>query len=818
MSNLPGVRHVIEIEEPEFKQAVSLEDKTYSIGRHSSNSIVLLSPVISRHHATLVRVKYPDRKDAFWIVDGDLKGNKSANGVSVNGIPCSSQELKNRDTILLGGKIRATYKIVDASNKTVIRTNNKSKEKETIIINDKGIATLTSVQELDESGKEFISQMNRLPSLLPFSIVEIDLEGEIVYTNPAANREFEDLREEKINHPILAELLKGVQTKQGKFFIREVKIGKRVFEQYVHYLAQEKIVRSYIFDSTQRRQIEAALWESEERYRAVIEQISEGIFLVDAADKQIVEANAAYCKLLGYTTAEILRLTLYDVVALDRATIDSELEHILSNRVASVVESVHRKKDASLVSVEAGISLIRYGGKEVLCLTVRDITERKRAEEMLQYYAFHDLLTDLPNRMLFNKRLATFLADAKRKQHLMAVLFLDLDRFKNINDTLGHAVGDRLLQAVAERLKTCLRSGDTVARWGGDEFTVLLPHVKSLEYAARVGQRILDALKQPFAVEDHQLHVSGSIGVAVYPQDGKDADTLVKHADAALYRSKEQGRSQYQFYSPTMTSRVSNILKLENYLHQALEKQEFLLYYQPQINIRTGKVFGMEALLRWKHSELGFVSPGAFIPLAEETNLIVPIGEWVLKTACAQNRAWQEIGLPPIRIGVNLSPQQFQQSNLSDLVQRTLRQTKLAPQWLELEITETTIMQDVDFARQTLQALKDMGVHVSMDDFGTGYSSLSYLKQFPFHTLKIDQSFVKELKDVSQDLAIISAIVALGKGFNLRVIAEGVETVEQAKLLRRLQCEEMQGYWFSRPLKVADATKFLACNHTFSIE
>ena len=816
MSN-SSVRHILEIEDPKFKQSVTLEDKAYSIGRHSGNSIVLLSPEISRHHATLVRVKYPDREDAYWIVDGDLKGNKSANGISVNGVPCSSQELNSKDVVILGGKIKASYRIESPLEKKALQTV-QSKDKETVVINSKGIATLTSIQELDQSGKEFIAQVNKFPSLLPFSIVEITVGGEITYINPAADREFEDLHQEQLRHPILAELLDNLEEKQGKIFIREVKIAQKVFEQYVHYLDQEQIVRSYIFDSTQRKQIESALWASEERYRAVIEQISEGIFLVDAASKQITEANAAYCILLGYTSAEILQLTLYDVVALDRQTIECELTHILANRVDSVVESVHRRKDASLVSVEVGVNLIYYGGKEVLCFTVRDITERKRSEEMLQHYAYHDLLTDLPNRMLFNKRLSNFLADAQRKQHLMAVMFLDLDRFKNINDTLGHAVGDQLLQAVAERLKCCLRSGDTVARWGGDEFTVLLPEVRSLEYAARAGQRILDALKQPFEVKGHQLHISGSIGVAVYPQDGKDADTLVKHADAALYRSKEQGRSQYQFYSPTMTSRVSNVLKLENYLHQALERQEFLLYYQPQININTGKIFGMEALLRWQNPELGFISPGAFIPLAEETNLIVPIGDWVLRKACAQTKAWQAAGLPPIRMGINLSPQQFQQSNLPVLVEKTLRQTGLDPQWLELEITETTIMQDVDFARQILDQLKEMGVHISMDDFGTGYSSLSYLKQFPFHTLKIDQSFVRELQDTPQDLAIISAIVALGGGFNLSIIAEGVETKEQAKLLRCMQCEQMQGYWFSRPLKLEDATDFLTRNPTFSID
>lgn len=439
----------------------------------------------------------------------------------------------------------------------------------------------------------------------------------------------------------------------------------------------------------------------------------------------------------------------------------------------------------------------------------RDITERSLAESKIRYQALHDLLTGLPNRMLFHERLSLALTNAQQRQGMLAVMFMDLDRFKTINDTLGHAVGDRLLQDVAERLTTCLREGDSVARWGGDEFTLLLPQITSVKEADIIAQRILAALKPVFQLESHQLYITNSIGIALYPNDGEDAETLLKNADAALYRTKEQGRNNYQLYTSTMNSDASESLTIENSLHHALERGEFVVYYQPKVNIDTWEITGMEALLRWQHPEHGLVSPVTFIPLAEANGLIVPIGEWVLQTACAQNKAWQNLGLSPIRIAVNLSARQFQQPNLVASVARILEKTGLAPYFLELEITETTVMQEVKFARAILKDLQQTGIRLAMDDFGTGYSSLSYLKKFPLDTIKIDRSFIRDLAVDAYDQAIATAVIALGRGLNLNVVAEGVETKAQLDCLRLLQCEEMQGYYFSRPLSVNNATKLL---------
>lgn len=444
-----------------------------------------------------------------------------------------------------------------------------------------------------------------------------------------------------------------------------------------------------------------------------------------------------------------------------------------------------------------------------MAASISSALKRQQAEATIRYQAFHDLLTGLPNRMLFNDRLPLALVQAARSGDMVAVMFLDLDRFKIINDTLGHAIGDQLLQAVAQRLAGCLRAGDTISRWGGDEFTLLLPQVACAEDAAKAAQRIIEALKPAFYLEGHELYISSSIGIALYPDDGHDTQTLLKNADAALYRVKEQGRNGFQIYTPAINSRASELLALENSLHHALERNQFILHYQPQVNIVTGEIIRMEALVRWQHPEFGSIPPGVFIPLAEDNGLILSIGDWVLQTACAQTKVWQDAGLPGLRVAVNLSARQFQQPHLLETIAQILAAVQLAPECLELEITETTAMQNIEFTTDLLRDLQALGVHISMDDFGTGYSSLGYLKRFPLHTIKIDRSFVRELTTNPNDAAIVRAVIALARGLNLRVVAEGVETREQLECLRSLNCEEMQGYLFSHPLPTDAATQLL---------
>jgi diguanylate cyclase (GGDEF)-like protein len=442
----------------------------------------------------------------------------------------------------------------------------------------------------------------------------------------------------------------------------------------------------------------------------------------------------------------------------------------------------------------------------------QDITERRAAEEIIHHQAHYDHLTGLFNRKRLNEKLSQLLAKASDRQECLAILFIDVDHFKTINDTLGHVLGDGLLQQVVNRLKQCCRPEDVIARWGGDEFTMILPQISCREDVAAIAQRLLESLHPSFELEEHCIRVTCSIGIALYPEDGKDTVTLLKNADTALYQAKNQGRNDYQYYKRGFNAHAGENLALQNSLYQALERDEFSLHYQPQIDTNSGDITHMEALLRWQHPTLGLISPNVFIPLAEQKGLILNLGQWVLQTACAQAMTWQAMGIKPITMSVNLSPRQLWHRQLLETVEQTLFQSGLNPQWLELEITETATMLDFDLAKMILLSLQQMGINIALDDFGTGYSSLSYLKRLPFNTLKIDQSFVRDLSNNSYDAAIVEVLLALGRRLNIRIVAEGVETLELKNLLQTLQCRHMQGYWFSRPLTSQDATNLLIQN------
>ncbi|AFY82569.1 bifunctional diguanylate cyclase/phosphodiesterase [Oscillatoria acuminata] len=440
---------------------------------------------------------------------------------------------------------------------------------------------------------------------------------------------------------------------------------------------------------------------------------------------------------------------------------------------------------------------------------------QRRVENLIRHEASHDRLTGLANRLLFSERLSLALANTQHRAEMLGVIFLDLDGFKTINDTLGHALGDLLLKIVAERLSRALPEEDMLARWGGDEFTFLINHLSSAEDVAEISNKILKSFQEPFRLEEQDFYVKASLGIALAPYDGEDAETLLKNADAAMYRAKQQGRNNYQLYTPAIGTKASERLLLETSLHKALDRDEFRMYYQPQIDLKTGRIISMEALIRWQHPELGLVAPGEFIPLAEETGLICPIGAWAIEAATRQNYQWQLAGLPPIRIAVNLSARQFHQQNLLQEIAQILTRTNLSPGYLELEITESIAMQDVSLTISLLHGFHEMGIAIALDDFGTGYSSLSSLKHFPLDQLKIDRSFIQEVATESNDAAIIEAIVTLGHGLNLVVMAEGVETLEQLEFLQSANCDAAQGYLFSKPVSVEMATE-LYRQSTFS--
>ena len=444
----------------------------------------------------------------------------------------------------------------------------------------------------------------------------------------------------------------------------------------------------------------------------------------------------------------------------------------------------------------------------------------RESKKEIHHLAFYDPLTNLPNRRLFGDRLQQAVESARRNSHLMGILFIDIDNFKRINDSFGHSIGDKLLRTVASQLVTCLRRGDSVgrelddgsisvARLGGDEFTVLLARLGKAEDAARIAKRIIDAVSVPFLIGVEEVVVTPSIGIAVFPYDGEGVEDLVKNADTAMFHAKENGKNSYQFYTNSMSATAFERLSMENALRKGLFNGEFEMYYQPKIDLVSNRAVGLEALVRWNHPEMGLVLPADFIPLAEETGLIVPLGEWVLHTVCSQMRSWSSAGMKSLRVAVNLSACQFRQTMLRQLVKRMLHETGVAPELLEIELTESVIMDDIQTSSTLLRELKKMGVHISMDDFGTGYSSLSLLKRLPLDTLKIDRSFVRDITKDADDAAIVDAVISLAHSLRLRVIAEGVETSEQLEFLRARGCDEVQGYLYSRPLPVAGVEKWL---------
>jgi len=475
---------------------------------------------------------------------------------------------------------------------------------------------------------------------------------------------------------------------------------------------------------------------------------------------------------------------------------------------------------------QAALRALRLGAQEALTKrglapatlrrAVRGAVERKRSVVELErgwqrahHLATHDPLTGLPNRQLLFDRLAHGLAAARRYGHRLAVLFLDMDRFKTINDTLGHSAGDLLLRGVGERLERCVRRSDTVARIGGDEFSVVLDPIQQPQDAARAAQAILDRLCLPYKVDGRDLYLAPSLGIAVYPDAGSDPEALLRHADQAMYQAKEEGGGQYQFFAATDHTRVLERLSLEVGLRGALAREEFALYYQPLVSLESGEVTGIEALIRWRHPHRGLIAPDDFIPFAEEIGLIVPIGDWVLRTACAQALAWQRAGLRPVPVAVNLSLRQFRQQGLVPGVARVLREAGLDPALLELEVTESRILEDPAAAFAKLRELKDLGLRIAIDDFGTGHSSLAYLKEIPADTLKIDRSFVQDITGRPRDAAITATIISLGRSLGVRVVAEGVETEEQRTFLRAHRCGEMQGFLFARPGPADDCGRFL---------
>ena len=562
--------------------------------------------------------------------------------------------------------------------------------------------------------------------------------------------------------------------------------------------------RGVSHDVTERKQAEKALRQSEEKYRSILENIQEAYFEVDLVGN-FTFYNDSLCRLTGCTREELLG-TNYTQFSNEEM---SQKAFKAFNKVFSTGEPTDgfdwqiTRKDGSKRYIEASVSLQKDSSGKAAGFkgVIRDITERKRIEQELNHMATHDTLTGLPNRLMFSQLLDHSIQSAQRNMKQLAVLFIDLDRFKIINDSLGHEAGDLLLKEMALRFKQSLRTVDIVGRLGGDEFTILMEDFNELKQVETLAHKILNTVIKPFAIMGEEYRVTASIGISVFPKDGQDEQTLMKNADIAMYFAKEGGKNTFQLYSENIRAMSNERLTIETNLRHAMERNEFYLAYQAKLALKTRAITGVEALLRWNNPYLGSVTPMQFIPIAEETGMIIPIGRWVLKTACAQNVAWQKQGLPPVCMAVNLSLRQLMDENLLEDIRTVLKATGMAPNLLELEITESMVMHNPTRLISLLTKIKQIGVRLAIDDFGTGYSSLAQIKNFPIDTLKVDRSFIRDIPQDSENKAITEAIINMGKTLSLIVVAEGVETKEEENYLREQVCDEMQGFYFSRPIE-----------------
>lgn len=572
-------------------------------------------------------------------------------------------------------------------------------------------------------------------------------------------------------------------------------------------------IEGFIQDITDKKTNEQALIEAEKRYRSIFENTVEGIFQTTPSG-QYINVNPALAKIYGYSSAEELigclnniELQLY--VDKNKRREFSELMH-LSERVTNFESQIHRK-DGSIIWISENARTVRDHNGELLYYegTVEDITERRENTAIIEYQATHDELTSLPNRALLKDRLHQAICNAERTDSQLAVVFVDLDQFKDVNDSMGHHAGDNLLIMMAERLKSCIRDSDTVARAGGDEFVLLLSNLHSPDSLSQTLQRILVTTAQPCHIDEREFVVTCSLGISMFPEDGKDADTLLKHADNAMYKAKHAGKNNFQFYTKELNALLLERLEIEYHMRHAIKNKEFQLFFQPKASFATGRLTGIEALIRWNSPAYGLVSPDKFIPIAEESILIDQIGEWVLEEACNQATYLYKTTGKILPVSINVSPRQFYNSRLIDMIGSVLEKTDLHPSCLEIEITEGTLVNQTSKFTTILKNLKALGIKLAIDDFGTGYSSMSYLKNFPIDHLKIDQSFVRNLEEDVADQAILRAIVALGKNLGLKVIAEGVETELQRNFLGAIGCDQLQGYLLSKPLSMENLVDFI---------
>ncbi|BAQ65941.1 EAL domain-containing protein [Geminocystis sp. NIES-3709] len=822
MSEVQEFRHILVIEDRKGRRIVSLEESNYTLGRDSHNPIILYDYQVSRTHATLIR-KMDDETDGFSyrIIDGDLQGKRSTNGILINGHSSISHELKHGDSIRFANEAKASYYIISTDSGidlfnpdgldriSASRVTLTSQSSETMINKQQESSNTEDQQEL--------IRLASFPELSPNPIVELDWDGNITYLNPAASLKFDTIYDDKLEHPILAGLLTEYNNRQGNLFLREVKIGAEVFEQYVHYLSEKKLIRCYIFDFTKRKQAEAQLRESEVRYRAIARQTSEGIFLAYASNKRIIEANDTYLSLLGYSTEEITNLTLYNVIASDLSIFNQDLVHVLENKEDFTKQYLHRCQDGSLINLESSISVISYQNKDIFCFVVRNATNSENVNYSNDQ-VFHDYTTHLPNQKLFHEQLSVAIANAERYQYLMAIIVTEIENFAEFKQQNNQSIVDQLIKNFAQTLQSCLRIGDLVARWDENKFMILFPRIKGPKDPAKIAKKISSTLEQFLQESSSNTKLDLNLSLVIYPIDGDEISLLIKNSLLSLESKNNNNNVNYSVTGFNISPKTASLLKLENLIGSAIKEQQFFLCYQPQINTLTGQLTGLEALLRWDHPELGKVTPRHFLRLTEETDFMLPLGVWILQTATLQMLSWTKENIQPLPIGVNISARQFSQPNFVETIEKALQQSGLSPQFLELEITENCFLQNPELAYEILSHLSNLKVRLCFDNFGSGNSALIHLQKVSFDTIKISPSVINQLEENIKYKALIQCMAVLCEGYGSRLVAVGIEKLEQMELLRNLGCTQIQGNLFSRPLPAKDATVFLhKVEHTITV-
>ncbi len=799
------LRHLLILQDRDGERIIRLDAETYSIGRHKANSIVICDQAISRHHALLLRIPEAQSGNFFFrIIDGNLQGKRSHNGIWINDQRIYSHDLKDQDVLTFNSEVHAKYHQV-YEDMEVFQGESTSP---TLSLKSYSHASDPAAEpEHNHFGDAALVRLSSMPEMMPNPIIEMKLDGEITYLNPAATSAFPKIRVDN-QHPLKAGLSQDFLNDPNKYYVREVEVGDYLYEQSIHCIPQSQLIRCYLTDITQRKRMEEILRKSEERYAAAARGANDGLWDWDLIN-QTIYFSPRWKAMIGYGDHEIRERieTWFDLVHDDdRPRLKEELYQHLSGHTPhfeSEFRLRHKNgayrwfRSRGMASYNKDHKPYRIAGSQT------DITEYRLAREQLLHDAHYDSLTGIPNRSLLMDRIGQAIKKCKRRtDQYFGVLFLDLDRFKVINDSLGHLFGDKLLIEVAQRLCHCVREEDTVARLGGDEFVILLEDIQDAKAAITTAERIQNALKKAIQLEGEDVFSTASIGITLGNYQDNCAEDVLRNADAAMYQAKREGKDRHAIYSCNLHSQAVALLHLENDLRRAIEHQEFRLNYQPIIDLDSQKITGFEALLRWHHPTRGRVSPADFIPLAEDTGLIVPIGWWVLREACQKIQSWQRKfpSSSPLSMSVNIASCQFSQPGFVNTLQQVLEEIPIAPHSLKLEITEGVIMQNPDVVAKKLTQLKDLGVKLSIDDFGTGYSSLSYLQTFPVDTLKVDRSFVMRM-DQSESREIVKTIIMLAHNLNLDVTAEGIETLDQTQLLKEMNCESGQGYYYSRPIE-----------------